>query len=155
PFLINKVLASNTTPVLSPEQGFSPSFLDPSTIDFQQLQAFHLRTTNPVDPSPRVQQWSFGVQHEFFTDWIAELNYVGTRSTRLYTLTNFNQPLIANGVSTGVVPYPNFGYIEYSTPQGVGNYHGLEATLSRRFRNGLHVQAAYTYSHSLDDVPEE
>src|SRR5215475_8361014 len=36
PFLINKVLASNTTPVLSPEQGFSPSFLDPSTIDFQQ-----------------------------------------------------------------------------------------------------------------------
>jgi len=102
-----------------------------------------------------VEQWSVGVEHEFLADWMAQLNYVGTRSTRLYTLTNFNQPLIANGVTTGVVPYPNFGYIEYSTPNGIGNYHGLEATLSRRFRNGLHLQAAYTYSHSLDNVPEE
>jgi len=155
PFLVNEVLASNTTPVLSPEQGFPANFLDPNAINFGQLQAFHIRSTNPVDKSPMVEQWSFGVQHEFLTDWMAELNYVGTRSTRLYTLTNFNQPLIVNGVSTGIAPYPNFGYVEYSTPNGIGNYHGLEATLSRRFRNGLHLQAAYTYSHSLDNVPEE
>jgi len=155
PFLINKTLASNTAPVLSPKQGFPPDFLDPNTIDFSNLQAFHLRTTNPIATPPMVQQWSLGVQHQFSSDWLAQLNYVGTKSTHLYTLTNFNQPLIVGGVSTGVVPYPNFGYIEYSNPIGYGNYHGLEGTLSRHFRNGLQLQAAYTYSHSLDDVPQE
>jgi outer membrane receptor protein involved in Fe transport len=155
PFLINKTLASNTAPVLIAQNGFPSDFLDPSTVNLQQLQSFHLRTTNPDNSPPMVQQWSLGVQHEFFDKWTAEVNYVGTRSTHLYTLTDFNQPVIVNNVSTGVKPYADFGYIEYSSPSGYGNYHGLEATLSRRFSNGLHLQAAYTYSHSLDNTPQE
>jgi hypothetical protein len=155
PFLINKALASNTTPVLIAQNGFPSNFLDPATVDLSNLRSFHLRTTNPDDPSPMVQQWSFGVQHQFGTAWTTDVNYVGTKSTHLYTLTDFNQPLIANNVSTGVVPYPTFGYIEYSSPSGYGNYNGLEATLSRHFSQGLSVQAAYTYSHSLDNTPQE
>jgi len=154
-FLINKTLASNTTPVLKPSVGFPANFLDPNTINLQQLQTFHIRAVNPNDPSPRVQQWSFGLQRELARDWVAELNYVGTHSDNLYTLHDFNQPLIVNNVSTGVVPFPNFGYVEYSDTIGRGNYNGMEATLSRRFLNGLSLRAAYTYSRSLDNTPEE
>jgi hypothetical protein len=102
-----------------------------------------------------IQQWSLGFQRQLGSSWLAEVNYVGTRSTHLDTLSDFNQPLIANKVSTNVVPYANFGYVEYTNPIGVGKYNGLEATLSRRFTNGLSVRLAYTYSRSLDNTPEE
>ena len=80
PFLINKTLSSNTTPVLKPSVGFPANFLDPNSVNFNQLQAFHIRAVNPTDPAPRVQQWSFGVQRELGVDWVAELNYVSTHS---------------------------------------------------------------------------
>ena len=53
------------------------------------------------------------------------------------------------------MPYPNFGQVEYLDPVGYGNYNGLQASLTRDMRNGLSLRAAYTYSHSLDNSPEE
>ncbi|HEV3041974.1 MAG TPA: carboxypeptidase regulatory-like domain-containing protein [Candidatus Angelobacter sp.] len=155
PFLINKTLASNTTPVLIAKNGFPANFLDPGTVNLQDLRAFHIRAVNPDNPAPMVQQWSFGVQHQFSSAWSAELNYVGTKSTHLDRLSDFNQPIIVNGVSTGKVPFPNFGYIEYLNQNGYGYYHGLEATLNRRFSKGLDLRVAYTYSRSLDNTPQE
>jgi carboxypeptidase family protein/TonB-dependent receptor-like protein len=155
PFLINKTLASNKAPVLTPEVGFPANFLDPSTIDLGNLTAFHIRAMNQNDPTPMIQQWSIGVQRQIGSSWLAEVNYVGTRSTHLDVLSDFNQPGFAGNVSTGVSPYANFGYVEYTNSIGVGKYNGLEATLSRRFTNGLSVRLAYTYSRSLDNTPEE
>jgi Carboxypeptidase regulatory-like domain/TonB-dependent Receptor Plug Domain/TonB dependent receptor len=155
PFLINKTLASNKASVITPEVGFPANFLDPSTIDFGNLTAFHIRAMNSNDPAPMVQQWSLGVQRQIGNGWLAEVNYVGTRSTHLDVLSDFNQPTIAGNVSTGISPYSNFGYVEYTNAIGVGKYNGLEATLSRRFTNGLSVRLAYTYSRSLDNTPEE
>ena len=37
------------------------------------------------------------------------------------------------------------------SPYGSSNYHGLAAQLTRRFENGLQFQAAYTWSHTIDD----
>jgi hypothetical protein len=155
PFLVNKTLASNAAPVLIAKNGFPANFLDPTTINFNALQAFHLRAVNTENQAPMIQEWSFGVQHQFSSVWSAELNYVGTKSTHLDRLLNFNQPTIVNGVSTGVVPYPNFGYIEFMTQNGIAKYNGLEASLLRRFRNGLDLRLAYTYSRSTDDTPQE
>ena len=155
PFLINKTLASNTAPVIKPEVGFPANFLDPTTIDFGNLTSFHIRAMNQDDPTPMIQQWSFGVQRQIGNSWLAEVNYVGTRSTHLDVLSDFNQPTIVGNVSTGVAPYSNFGYVEYTSPLGAGKYNGLEATLSRRFSNGLSMRLAYTYSRSLDNTPEE
>ena len=155
PFLINKTLASNKTPVLQPEVGFPANFLDPSTVDFGNLTSFHIRSMNQDDPTPMIQQWSFGVQRQIGIAWLAEVNYVGTRSTHLDVLSDFNQPTIVGNVSTGIAPYSNFGYVEYTSPLGAGKYNGLEATLSRRFSNGLSMRLAYTYSRSLDNTPQE
>jgi hypothetical protein len=162
PFLINKTLASNTAPVLTPATGFPSNFLDPSTINFNQLQSFHIRAVKPDISVPTVQQWSFGLQHQVTSTWMAEADYVGTHSTNLDVLRNYNQVGISgNQVVTtpsspnGIVPYPNFGQVEYLDPAGFGNYHGLQASLKRQKQHGLAVQAAYTYSHSLDNSPEE
>jgi len=36
-------------------------------------------------------------------------------------------------------------------PYGASTYHGLQTQLNRRFSNGLQLQAAYTYSHNIDN----
>jgi hypothetical protein len=162
PFLINKTIASNTAPVLVPQVGFPPNFLDPSTINLNQLQAFHVRAVNPNINVPTVQQWSVGLQHQFASSWLAEADYVGTHSDNLDVLRNFNQVLfsgnqvaISPSAPSGTVPYANFGQVEYLDPVGFGNYNGLQASLTHDMRNGLSLRAAYTYSHSLDNSPEE
>ena len=38
---------------------------------------------------------------------------------------------------------------------GFGNYNGLQASLNRRFHDGLSLRAAYTYSRALDNAPQE
>ncbi len=155
PFLINKQLVSNTAPVLSPSVGFPSNFLDPSTVDFSNLTAYHIRSQPVSDPDPYVQQWSIGFQRQIGQAWAAEADYVGTKSTHLDVIRDYNQPLISGGVSTGVLPYPNFGQIEWTSPIGAGNYNALQASLTRRMTSGLELRAAFTHSRSLDNVPEE
>ena len=162
PNLINKTLASNSHPVLKPSVGFPSNFLNPSTINFNQLQNFHIRSENPNLAPPTVKQWSVGIQRQVGPDWLAELDYVGTHSSNLDVLRNYNQVLISgNQVVTsasapgGTVPYADFGQVEYMDSIGRGNYDGLQASLVRAMKNGLSVRAAYTYSHALDNAPEE
>ena len=49
---------------------------------------------------------------------------MGTRSTHLDVLSDFNQPTIIGNTSTGIAPYANFGYVEYTNSIGVGKYNG-------------------------------
>jgi hypothetical protein len=102
-----------------------------------------------------VQQWSLGLQREFADHWTAELDYVGTKSTHLDLIYDYNQPFVVSNISTGKIPYPNFGYIEYTTPVGYGNYNGLQGSVARKATRGLSLRASFTYSRSLDDTPEE
>ncbi len=155
PFLINKTLTSNTAPVLQPSLGFPSNFLDPSTVNLGELNAFHIRAMALHDPLPYVQQWSFGVQRQVGQKWTGEVDYVGTKSTHLDVIRDYNQPIISGGVSTGTVPYTNFGQIEYTSSVGFGNYHGLQASLTHRFTDGFQLSAAFTHSRSLDNTPEE
>jgi len=158
PFLINKtpaVAGNSKTPVLIAQNGFPAGFVDPANVNLSQLQAYHIRAVNPHQPAPNVQQWSFGFQRELPLHFTADINYVGTKSTHLDVLNDLNQPTFNNGVTTNISPFSNFGYIEYQNSIGYGNYNGLEATVSRRFNNGFSFRAAYTYSHSLDNAPQE
>ena len=155
PFLVNKTPTSNTVPVLQPAVGFPSNFLDPSTINLNALQQFHIRAVDPAKKEPMVQQWSLGVQRDFGGKFLGEVDYVGTKSTHNNLIYDYNQPLIVNNVVTSTIPYPNFGQVEYTTPIGYGNYNGLQASLTHQMANGFSVRAAYTYSRSLDNTPEE
>lgn len=50
--------------------------------------------------------------------------------------------------------YLNAGFVNPITafmPWGSSTYHGLQMQLNRRFSNGLQFQAAYTFSHMIDN----
>jgi hypothetical protein len=149
PSLINNtpaVSSTATAPVFFLRNGFPSNFLDPTQLDLRRVR---IRAVNPKTPTPYVQQWSFGLQRELPFKMLGAIDYVGTKSTHLDVLSDFNQP-IAN-----TLPFSNFGYIEYQSPIGFGTYHGLEATLERRFADGLSLRFAYTYSRSIDNTPQE
>jgi len=149
PNLINNTpaVASNATaPVFFLKDGFPANFLDPAALNYKLVR---IRAANPHLPTPSVQQWSFGIQQELSSGMIAEVNYVGTKSTHLDVLADLNQPI------NGVQRYPNFGYIEYLNAIGDGHYHGLETSLHQRLRNGVEMRASYTWSKSIDNTPEE
>jgi len=87
---------------------------------------------------------------------LGELNYLGTHSAHLNVLADLNQGLFDSTGKVGATrPFPTLGYIEYQLPVGMGKYNGLEAGLERRFRNGLGMRLAYTYSRSMDNTPQE
>jgi Carboxypeptidase regulatory-like domain len=53
-----------------------------------------------------------------------------------------------------VPEYANAGFasnIVVDAPMGYSIYHGLQAQLTRRLRNGLMLQASYTYSRTIDN----
>ena len=145
-------------PVFPLDSGFPATFLNPADINYKFL---HIRTTNPQDPRPYIQQWSFGFQRELMRNLIIEADYVGSKGTHLLTLSDLNQfvnngqQVLLNSANQPVLPYPGFGLLEYSQNDGNSSYNGLDLTVERRFSAGLAFRLAYTWSKSIDDTAEE
>lgn len=149
PFLVQttgSVPSTSNVPLFNLQTGFPPSWLDPAAIN---LQLTHIRAVNPYDPTPYVQQWSFGVQRRLPFQLVVDLNYVGTKSTYLDVLSDLNQPI------SGILPFPKYGELEYQRSLGNGSYNSLQLSATRRFSRGLSLNIGYTWSRSIDDTPEE
>jgi hypothetical protein len=95
------------------------------------------------------QQASFGLQKQFASDLVAEVNYVWQKNTGLAAFRNLNAPVV-NG--TFVLPNPQFGAIDYYTNLEYGNYNALQASLIKRLSHGLTFSSAFTWSKSLDNI---
>lgn len=116
-----------------------------------------------VDPkleTPYVQQYNLGVQWEFLKNTVLEVNYVGNKGTHLLQLITLNQPVYVPA-SNSFVPRIAPGTILSANKNATGalqqvqttansNYNSLQTTLTRRFGNGLQINAAYTWGRSFD-----
>jgi hypothetical protein len=159
-FINNNISLASTAlqPVFALDSGFPATFLNPADINYQFL---HIRTTNPDDPRPYIQQWSFGFQRELMRNLIIDADYVGSKGTHLLTLSDLNQfinngqQVLLNSQHQPMLPYPGFGLLEYSQNDGNSSYNGLDLTIERRFSAGLAFRLAYTWSKSIDDTAEE
>lgn len=125
--------------------------------------------------SPSTQQWNLTIQQDVRRGWIAELGYTGTRSTHLretrdaiqaydarkgpitvtgvggatYTITQntaANVNARSRAVGLGVSGYQLFA------DDAVANYNSFQATVTHRYSNGLQLEAAYTWSKTLDET---
>ncbi|HYZ83851.1 MAG TPA: TonB-dependent receptor [Bryobacteraceae bacterium] len=102
--------------------------------------------------NPYTVQWSFDVQHVFGDAWVVEIGYRGTRGLRLPLNYDFNQVPIEFGATSR--PYPAFNAITLFDNAAQSTYHGLQTKLERRFRAGLGLLAAYTWSKSIDNASD-
>ena len=138
--------------------GGPPAFLPAAVLGgFQPVAANGIFPDIHDFRTPYVQQYSLGIQDEFAKDWMLDVAYVGSEGRKQYRLTEINQAL----VPSATVPGPLSPGLSSLAVQGFGvhlmqsssnsDYNSLQASLSKRFSNGLQFIAAYTYSHSLDD----
>lgn len=107
--------------------------------------------------TPYIQQYSLGIQDEFAKNWLLDVAYVGSAGRKLYRLIDLNQ----SDLPVANVPGPLSPGLSALVVQGFGvhlmqsssnsSYNSLQASLTKRFSNGLQFLASYTYSHSLDD----
>ena len=50
---------------------------------------------------------------------------------------------------------PRWNNISLVSPYGASNYHGLDVQVDKRYSRGLSFTAAYTWSHAIDNMPEQ
>jgi outer membrane receptor protein involved in Fe transport len=111
-----------------------------------------------------VQQWNLSLQRELFGGFTATAAYVGSRGVHLPTNGNRNTAQNFTILPDGEKQFPvggrnplrnpAFGPIRQQTDNGDSYYQALQVNLARRFANGLQLQAAYTFSKSIDTASD-
>lgn len=102
-------------------------------------------------------QYNLQIQQELKGNLVFKIGYVGNLNRYLdYTFdANFQDP--GPGTVASRRPFrnlaPNVQGVTYAVADGNANYHALQSTLERRFANGLSFLSAYTWAHSIDNVP--
>jgi hypothetical protein len=135
---------------------------------------------NPKFPS--IQQFSLGVEHEFSGNNFLSLSYVGSLGRHLARNRNMNevpldsttqnvpalagspgcdavgncnvQQVLINNVAPTIyfVPYRGYTTLNVREWSGDSDYNSLQANFRHKVGHGLTFQAAYTWSHNIDDV---
>jgi hypothetical protein len=133
---------------------------------------------------PTHQDWNLSVQRALSSTTVLSLAYVGSRGEHIWYNENENtvplgdlslgsqltqqvpNPYYGLGLSGTLgaptvaydqllKPFPQYtGLSWYHAPVGDSYYEGATAQLRHESRHGLVVQASYTFSKSMDDVPE-
>lgn len=158
-------------PFTPPKPGQSPPGGWPQ---FEPL-GFNLNTEDPNMTPPRVTNFNLNVQYQVTKSTIATIGYVGSIGRHLLGAYNLNPAGQAPGVNpvavaagctsdfflagcpgagatfqygaktTNIVGQPGLQVTAFSS-----NYNSLQASINRRFSNGLQFQAAYTWSRYFD-----
>jgi hypothetical protein len=115
-----------------------------------------------VDPRLRngiAQQYNFQIQQSLPKDMVFKIGYVGNMGRRLENVFNPNQPVPGPEAPALRRPYrvlaPRVINIDYAVSDGLSAYHSLQASLERRFANGIGFLSAYTWAHSIDTVANQ
>jgi hypothetical protein len=112
-------------------------------------------TVAPNFKNPRYAEWNLEVQQAFGEKTVATLGYVGNHGSNLAVQQNGINAyckVCPFGTLPTAAPDPRFGRIRELTNQGISNYNGLTATVTRRLTKGLQGSLNYTWSHALDDI---
>lgn len=128
--------------------GFTPSLQDITTVspDFATLYSGNANVS---------------ISHAITNDLGVSATYLFTRGNRLPVWSNINLVPSGNRLAdgrpifgTGRV-FAGFGNILTAESVGQSVYHGLNLTVTKRLSHGFELFGTYTWSHAIDDAPEQ
>ncbi len=117
---------------------------------------------DPHSRSSRIQQWNFGIQHEFLPNFLLDVAYVGSASSHLQHQENFNWQMpemtcychggqVIQPVTYLPAPYPMLALESGIFQNGISsNYNSLQVKAEKRFSQGFSFLSSFAYSKSLD-----
>lgn len=146
--------------------------LNGTTLSANQIAAAATSPSGGVDPSnktPNSWQWNVSVERSLAKETSLQVGYVGNRSVHQLTTSDINEvspdlwgdaafgrlwngtSYVANPINN-YRPYSNYGFLTWWAHYGDANYHALQMLFKTRVK-GAQVNATYTYSHSIGNVP--
>jgi hypothetical protein len=153
-------LSSNAPFALS-ANGYTRTLNGPS-LTASQFSTASVSPDGGVDPStttPYSLQWNLSVERSFAKETTLELAYVGNRSVHQLTTSDINEvPQSSWGACSfmsscnSLRPYSNYGFLTWWAHYGDAHYNSLQALFKTRVQR-LTINASYTFSHSIGDVP--
>ena len=102
---------------------------------------------NPQSKTSTVEEWNLQVEHQFGSNNVLNVAYVGTSGSNLSSYYPYN----INQFKTGIQNFPGLGGINYNDYNGISNYNGLQINAVHRASGGLVGTASYAWGHTLDD----
>jgi hypothetical protein len=105
---------------------------------------------------------NFSVSRELGRELVASASYLYTKGTHLPVYRNIN--LVPSGAyladgrpifSSTARAYQGFNNILSAESVGNSNYNGLNVTIKKRCGRACQLYATYTWSHAIDDAPEQ
>jgi hypothetical protein len=103
-----------------------------------------------------LQSWNLNVQRELTQNLAVTAGYFGSKGTHLVLRRNINQPVngvrpyVALSSSSAILPDRPIANITKVEGTGNSSYNALWVTANQRMTNGLHLNATYTWSKSID-----
>jgi len=136
--------------------------LNGASLTADQFSQAATSATGGVDPSntmPNSWQWNVTVERALARETSLQLGYVGNRAIHQLTTSDINQVSPNQWVNCSFLsncnslrPYPNDGFLTWWAHYGDASYHALQTLFKARIK-GMQINATYTYSHSIGNVP--
>ena len=116
-------------------------------------------TASPLEIDPRKRTpynlvFQFGVERQFGS-WFADVEYVGNHGVKLpiqYSIDQLRPDQFTSANFQAFRPFPQYADVQFFGYQGGSNYQSLQAQLQHKWKNGLVLTGAYTFSKLIDDV---
>jgi hypothetical protein len=103
----------------------------------------------------QLDSWNLTFEQQLPAALVLRIAYAASKGTYLPNLVEGNPAIYSAGATTSTTNqrrplYPNFGSMTFVEANGNSNYNALQATLQRRFLNGVTILANYTFAKSID-----
>jgi hypothetical protein len=119
---------------------------------------------------PESWQWNLTVSREVVKNTVVEASYIGNHGLHIWRrgvpyndidpAFRLQNALLIRSLDPNQTAFqdahrihPGLGPITGSESSGDSHYHALQVWVNRRFANRLSFQAAYTWSHTISNVP--
>jgi hypothetical protein len=111
---------------------------------------------DPNLKTPYILNWFQGVQYQLTTNWVFEIDYLGSAAHHLAWINNINRfpgDLLKDGTFHGY--NQSFANISYLQSQANSSYNALSVQATHRMSHNVSLSVVYTWSKAIDDSSSE
>ena len=105
---------------------------------------------------PRLITWSFRLERQFGSDWVAGIAYLGNQGRYQQITLDENPAVFGPGATVGNTQqrrvYPNFGRVSRTDAGANSSFHSLQLNVEKRFSRSYSILTNYTWSKTIDNL---